>query len=115
MKHLLESLTEKQREVFDECVDDEFIAAYNFYEKYEKELSPIALMEVFARIKTHQTQTKIQNMLWGESERMGDIYHLRKAGNWVGCDFYQAFIMESERPYLEKYKYDKDDVETLGG
>ena len=39
-------------------------------------------------------------MLWNESERMGSVYYLRKAGNWVGCDFYRAIVREEDKEHI---------------
>ena len=111
MECILEALTPQQREVFDECCENEFVSATEFSEKYESKLTQVELLEVFARLKTHQTMANMQNMLWGEAERLGDIYYLRKAGNWVGSDWYWAFVKEEEKEYLEKCRIEDETEE----
>ena len=111
MKSLFESLSVKHQKILCDNYHNFDLTAMDFFDKYHHELSEVETMELFARIKTWQTQNKIQNMLWNESERLGDVYYLRKAGNWVGCDFYQAIVKEEEKEYINKHKENWEEKE----
>ena len=112
MNNILDNLTPKERKIFDDNFRNHDLTAKEFFDKYT-ELTELQTMEIFAHIKTWQTQDKIQNMLWNESERLGGNYEyiLRKAGNWVGCDWYRALIREDEKEHLDEYKEMWEEIE----
>lgn len=83
-------------------ISNHMITAIQFHAKYKNEMNEVQLLEAFARLKEVQMQNNIQEMLWSESERLGNIYYLRKAGNWVGADFYLSPVKVEEYEFLEE-------------
>jgi hypothetical protein len=82
MDSLWESYSEREQEIFlDES--NRGLTAQEFFDKFCDEFTEVEMLELFGRLKSTATQYNIQEMLWGESERLGDIYYLRKAGNLV--------------------------------
>ena len=104
MSHITDKLNPRLKKVFDENFRNFDLTASDFFDKQYNNLSEVECLEVFAMIKMWQTQDKISNMLWNESERLGDIYYLRKAGNWTNCDFYMAAVREEDKEYINEHK-----------
>lgn len=103
IKNIRDAYSERQKKIIlSEC--NTGILATDFYLKYKDELDVIELMQVYARIKSIETQNKIQEMLFSESDIL-DSYYLRKAGNWVSCDIYLPLIKENEIEYLKENEY----------
>ena len=103
IKYILEAYSERQKEIILSELNTNILATH-FYLKYKNELDEIELMQVYARIKSMETQNKIQEMLFTESEIL-DSYYLRKAGNWVGSDSYLSLIKRNEIDYMEENEY----------
>lgn len=110
MDSLWDLYSKREKEIFLDKSNKE-LTAQEFFDKFCNEFTEVEMLEIYGRLKSVETQHKIQEMLSGESERLGDIYYLRKAGNWAGCDFYRSIVREDEREYLEKYKYENIDEE----